>query len=373
MDRCATPRHHALWWLNHGAGGRLITVALALLVASCGGGTTASKSSTVPSPSSTATSTASSPTPATAATAPQSSAGTAPAALCTGLTARKAGAVADPALTELSGMVASRRHPGVLWAHNDSGHDAALFAVGPNGANKGEFPLPSIAEVDTEDIALMDGTIYLGDIGDNDSQRPDVALYRVPEPDPAATGTARRVTRVDTLRFRYPDHAHDAEALLVDPTSGQVVIITKELGFGSGADRLIGPAPARIFTADPPFTPGGTVTLQAAGTLAADQLDRRATATPAPGRVADLGVGGLVTGADISADGRVIAVRTYATIWLFDRPTGTTIAQALAGAPCEAPSRPEPQGEAIAILPGPGLQLTTSGEGVRPDLNLISR
>ena len=84
-------------------------------------------------------------------------------------------------------------------------------------------------------------------------------------------------------------------------------------------------------------------------------------------------IGGLVTGADMSADGRVIAVRTYATIWLFDRPPGTTIAQALARTPCEAASRPEPQGEAIAILPGPGLRLATSGEGTRPDLNLISR
>lgn len=311
----------------------------------------------------------------TAAAVSTTGAGAAPAgpvtppARCAGLTARRAGTVANVGLTELSGLAASQRHPGVLWAHNDSGHRASVFALGLDGAARGEFPLAGITPTDTEDIALADGTVYLGDIGDNDAKRADIALYRFPEPDPAAK---RTVTGVETLRFRYPDRAHDAEALLVDPTSGQVVIITKELGIGSGGgDRLVGPAPAGIFVADPPFTPGTTMTLQAAGTLAADQLDRRATATPAPGRAANLGVGGLVTGADISADGRVVAVRTYATIWVFDRPAGTSIAQALAGTPCEAPSRPEAQGEAVAILPGPSLQLATAGEGTRPDLNLI--
>jgi len=97
--------------------------------------------------------------------------GTAPSQLCAGLTARRAGTVADSSLTELSGLAASRHHPGVLWAHNDSGHAAVLFALGLDGANRGEFPLVGIAETDTEDIALVDGTVYLADIGDNDQRR----------------------------------------------------------------------------------------------------------------------------------------------------------------------------------------------------------
>lgn len=32
------------------------------------------------------------------------------------------GHIQDVTLDEVSGIVASRRHPGVLWAHNDSGH-----------------------------------------------------------------------------------------------------------------------------------------------------------------------------------------------------------------------------------------------------------
>ena len=32
-------------------------------------------------------------------------------------------------LHELSGIVASRKHPGVFWAHNDSGNPLELFAI----------------------------------------------------------------------------------------------------------------------------------------------------------------------------------------------------------------------------------------------------
>jgi hypothetical protein len=45
---------------------------------------------------------------------------------------RKLGGV-PAVLPELSGMAASRRHPGVLWAHNDSGNDAEVFAVRETG------------------------------------------------------------------------------------------------------------------------------------------------------------------------------------------------------------------------------------------------
>ena len=39
------------------------------------------------------------------------------------------GTVADPAVVELSGIVASRAHPGVLWVHNDSGGAPAVYAL----------------------------------------------------------------------------------------------------------------------------------------------------------------------------------------------------------------------------------------------------
>jgi hypothetical protein len=39
-----------------------------------------------------------------------------------------------PTKAEASGLALSRRTPGIIWSHNDSGHDAVLYALGSNGA-----------------------------------------------------------------------------------------------------------------------------------------------------------------------------------------------------------------------------------------------
>jgi hypothetical protein len=70
----------------------------------------------------------------------------------------------------------------------------------------------------------------------------------------------------------------------------------------------------------------------------------------------------VATGADVRADGGAIALRTYETVWLFARPAGTTVAEALAGEPCPAPVEREPQGEAVAFLDGATSAFVTISE-----------
>src|SRR5688500_7126733 len=43
------------------------------------------------------------------------------------------GRVQAPNLTEISGVAMSKKNPGVLWVHNDSGHAAELFALAEDG------------------------------------------------------------------------------------------------------------------------------------------------------------------------------------------------------------------------------------------------
>ena len=78
-------------------------------------------------------------------------------------------------------------------------------------------------------------------------------------------------------------------------------------------------------------------------------------------RVAEFNIGESISAADLSADGRVIAVRTPTRVLLFDRPATLSIAAALAEEPCEAASAPERQGEAIALHPD-GRGYTTLSE-----------
>lgn len=62
--------------------------------------------------------------------------------------------VSDRELPELSGLAASRRWPGVYWAHNDSGDGPRLFAFNRRGQVIARIEVEGAEAVDWEDIAL---------------------------------------------------------------------------------------------------------------------------------------------------------------------------------------------------------------------------
>ncbi|MGH3615289.1 MAG: hypothetical protein ACRDRK_22375, partial [Pseudonocardia sp.] len=70
----------------------------------------------------------------------------------------------------------------------------------------------------------------------------------------------------------------------------------------------------------------------------------------------------LVTGAATSADGRVVALRSYTDAWLYP-VVGDDILAALAGPPVRVPLPDEPQGEAIAFEPDGTLLSGSEGRG----------
>jgi hypothetical protein len=137
-----------------------------------------------------------------------------------------AGVTALAGVGEASGVAVSRRTPGILWAHNDSGR-ASLFAFDDAGHAKGRVDLTGISVEDWEDLAVgacLEGScLYIADIGDNNRVRRGITIYRVPEPraDDTATAPAQAWT------MTYPDSAHDAEALFAMP-SGQLFLVSKE-------------------------------------------------------------------------------------------------------------------------------------------------
>jgi hypothetical protein len=140
----------------------------------------------------------------------------------------------DPRIVESSGLALSRRHPGVVWTHNDSGDQARLFAVGSDGRTRAVLTLAGVDARDWEAVAAGRDdrgrpALFAGDIGDNNGVWPEVAVYRVAEP--AALGDA--TVPAVRYRLRYADGPHDAEALLVDPRSNRLYVATKaEAGGG---------------------------------------------------------------------------------------------------------------------------------------------
>ncbi len=80
------------------------------------------------------------------------------------------------------------------------------------------------------------------------------------------------------------------------------------------------------------------------------------------------GGGALATGADISADGTAIIVRTYADLRAWHRDPDVSIAATLTEPYCTLTATAENQGEAVAISPD-GQQFLTISEGTYRQFN----
>ncbi|MHC1560218.1 hypothetical protein ACR9E3_14785 [Actinomycetospora sp. C-140] len=235
----------------------------------------------------------------------------------------------DERLAEASGLVADPA--GGYEVVDDSGNPSTVYRLDDRCAVVGERAVPHRGR-DVEDLARTpDGTLWLADVGDNGRRRDTVAVLRL---DAAGAETVERLT--------YPDGPHDAESLLV-PADARPVVVTKDLSGRSGVYVVDG---STLRKAGEVVVPGEAMTSLGAGTF---------------------------TGGALSADGRVVALRTYTDAWLYPAPRGTATAEdvvaALGAAPVRVPLPGETQGEALAFAPD-GTLLTTgetpAGEAPAP-------
>jgi hypothetical protein len=139
--------------------------------------------------------------------------------------------VQDRQIAEISGMVASVRHPGSVWVHEDSGRPAVLYAINRGGGTQAALTVRGAKAFDWEAMATArDSTgrrvLVIGDIGDNGAVRQEIEILVLREPARLRDAT---VTPVRRIRLRYPDEAADAEALLADPRTGRLYIVTKSI------------------------------------------------------------------------------------------------------------------------------------------------
>lgn len=224
-------------------------------------------------------------------------------------------------LVELSGLAASRRHPGILYAHNDSGDSARFFAMSDQAKITAEMDLPGATASDWEDIAVgpcpAGSCVYLGDIGDNAMTRAQYTIYRVAEPDVLATdGSASPVT-FERFPFVYPDGKHNAETLLVHPT-GRVFVVIKITGGTAG-----------VYEMPLPLTAGVEATLV---------------------RVSAVSVGApseLITGGSFHPCGARLLLRTYNHLYELTDGSDAGVLGVLQAPPLMVPVAEEIQGEAV--------------------------
>ncbi len=252
------------------------------------------------------------------------------------------GTVTDPELVELSGLAASRANASLYWTSNDGIGNDRVFAIRADGSLRITVTLDGVESIDWEDLAVGPGPIsgasyvYVGDIGDNNGERDVITVYRFREPQiTTATGSSLRVARaqLEAFTFTYPNGPLDAEVLMVDPVTGDLLVVAKETG------------DSRIY---------------------------RATAESlVEGRViplVEIGTTGLnvPSGGDISPDGSEILLRNEDEGVIYVRSLGASLVQAFQGEPYSAPmvgTPEEPNGEAVAYATSGDAYFTVS-EGV---------
>ena len=144
--------------------------------------------------------------------------------------------------------------------------------------------------------------MWVGDIGDNPGERTSISVSRVP------VGRGRPDRRRGVVQLVYPDGAHDAEALLAHPETGQLYVVTRRCS--------------------------------AAGVRRAGAARDRPAQPAARGR-AD--VTGLVTDGAFLPDGRHVVLRTYTKALVYTFPD-----LALVG---DVDLPRQRQGEGIAVAP----------------------
>ncbi len=238
------------------------------------------------------------------------------------------GTLARPAgLAEASGLAISKKVPGRLWAHNDSGKPI-LTALDERGSVTTQVAVTGASVQDWEAVAVGPCAaglcLYIGDIGDNEGKRSRVTIYRAIEPEASS-----RTVAAEAIHATYPDGGHDAEALLI--ANGRLYIVTK----GDTGPIAIYRFPAQL-------QPGATVKLERVVQLSSkpSQAER-------------------ITDGSVSPDGEWIALRTKEALMFY--PSDLLTGASKAAATIDLRSLREPQGEGVAL--GGDNTVFLAGEG----------
>ncbi|MFZ6010504.1 MAG: hypothetical protein ACOYXT_09165 [Bacteroidota bacterium] len=224
-------------------------------------------------------------------------------------------------IQEASGLASSITHRGYLWTHNDSGNPPEIFLVDETLAVRLTCVLSGVENRDWEDISVGPGPepgknyIYVADIGDNMAQYRYKHIFRFEEPLLKEGITETIITDFDSISFRLPDGIKDTEALMIDPTTKDLFVVSKR------------EEPVVVYRVPYPYATTDSLVAETVTTLPLTQI---------------------VAG-DISADGREVIMKNYQNIYYWEVGEGQSVSDALKGKPKVLPYEEEPQGEALAF------------------------
>ncbi|MCL1674177.1 hypothetical protein [Elizabethkingia meningoseptica] len=182
-----------------------------------------------------------------------------------------------------------------FYIHEDQGNSNEIFVLDMGGNLARKVTVEGVENTDWEDITQdKQGFTYIGDFGNNDNDRKDLAIYKM------KIGKESSVPVLQTTKFSYPEQTefppkkknflYDCEAFIEH--NGHFYLFTKNRSKGFDGTSLVYKIPNKP----------GTFKAQLIGKI------------KLPGKFDDA----AVTGADISPDGKKIALITHKNVFLLE-------------------------------------------------------
>ncbi len=217
----------------------------------------------------------------------------------------------------ISGIVASRKSPKVFWIEN-GGDGKEVFAINDLGKLLRAYRMEGLGEdklMDKRDIAIgpvkinekLGWYVYVGGISGGVVDGKDAEIYRFKEPRIRASGvlkqpySEKQIKNISAERIylKYPDCVHDSEAMFVDPITGYLYLITRDVegrGCMESSEAVRGVYRTEVSIGDLPNKEIAQLKRVAA-------IDFSVPDESTPNNINPIG-------ADISADGRLIIIKT---------------------------------------------------------------
>jgi hypothetical protein len=197
-------------------------------------------------------------------------------------------------LKENSGMVIGK--DSTVWFANDGGNEDKIYQISNKGKIIKELEVKNAKNKDWEDMAQdIDGNVYIADTGNNANKRKDLVIYKIPNPDKEKGDKIE----AEHIEFNFPEQKkfppkkknllYDTEAIFYAKDS--LYLITKNRSHPFNGNALIYRIPAKK------------------GKYKATYLGEFISCT-------DFSTC-KITAADISQDGKTIALLGYGKLWLF--------------------------------------------------------
>ena len=203
-------------------------------------------------------------------------------------------------LKEVSGITYNSRQD-IFYTIADSGNENAVYELDAKGSITAEIPVGGVNNNDWEDITSdANGNVYIGDFGNNDNERKDLAIYKIP----ASAIALKKITATEKISFYYPEQTdfppkksklfYDAEGFIL--YKGYFYVFTKNRSKNFDGTTLLYRIPNTV------------------GHHKAVLLDSFKTGENYNN--------GAITAAAISPDETKVALLSHSKVWLFENFSG---------------------------------------------------